>query len=186
MKSVLISIQPKWCEMIANSQKTIEVRKTRPKIKTPFRCYIYCTQNEFLARFASGEFWHAKRNSLIMPNGSAQWSGYVVGEFVCDSIRTGRADTIGQAISHNSPDEACLSAKELLFYATYGKSLYFWHISELKIYDKPKELGEFYSIRKCTSCKDSGYESLACTYDENCLVPTQLTRPPQSWCYVEV
>lgn len=42
-KSVLISIRPKWCEKIASGEKTIEVRKTRPKMNTPFKCYIYCT-----------------------------------------------------------------------------------------------------------------------------------------------
>ena len=44
MKSVLISIKPKWCELIANGKKTVEVRKSRPKIETPFKCYIYCTK----------------------------------------------------------------------------------------------------------------------------------------------
>lgn len=44
MKSVLISIHPKWCEKIANGEKTIEVRKTKPKLDTPFKCYIYCTK----------------------------------------------------------------------------------------------------------------------------------------------
>lgn len=43
MKSVLISIKPKWCELIASGKKTIEVRKTRPKIEIPFKVYIYCT-----------------------------------------------------------------------------------------------------------------------------------------------
>lgn len=43
MKAVLISIRPKWCELIASGKKTIEVRKTRPKIETPVKCYIYCT-----------------------------------------------------------------------------------------------------------------------------------------------
>ena len=42
-KAVLISIQPKWCELIASGRKTIEVRKTKPKILTPFKVYIYCT-----------------------------------------------------------------------------------------------------------------------------------------------
>ena len=42
-KAVLISIRPKWVEKIASGEKTIEVRKTRPKLDTPFRCYIYCT-----------------------------------------------------------------------------------------------------------------------------------------------
>jgi hypothetical protein len=39
-KAVLISIRPEWCEKIINGQKTIEVRKTRPKMDTPFKCYI--------------------------------------------------------------------------------------------------------------------------------------------------
>lgn len=44
MKSVLISIRPKWCELIASGKKTIEVRKTAPKLPTPFKCYIYETK----------------------------------------------------------------------------------------------------------------------------------------------
>lgn len=39
MKSCLLSIQPKWCELIASGEKTIEVRKTAPKLETP-SCYI--------------------------------------------------------------------------------------------------------------------------------------------------
>lgn len=39
----MISIRPKWCEKICSGEKTIEVRKTRPKLETPFKCYIYCT-----------------------------------------------------------------------------------------------------------------------------------------------
>ena len=41
-KAVLISIKPKWCELIADGEKTIKVRKTKPKLKPPFKCYIYC------------------------------------------------------------------------------------------------------------------------------------------------
>lgn len=43
MKSVLISIRPEWCGKIASGEKTVEVRKTRPKLDMPFKCYIYCT-----------------------------------------------------------------------------------------------------------------------------------------------
>lgn len=45
-KAVLMSTQPKWCELIANGKKTVEVRKTRPKLKTPFKVYIYCTKGK--------------------------------------------------------------------------------------------------------------------------------------------
>ena len=43
-KSVLFSIKPKYCELIASGKKTIEVRKTKPKLDTPFKCYIYETK----------------------------------------------------------------------------------------------------------------------------------------------
>lgn len=46
MKSIMISIQPKWCAKIESGAKTIEIRKTRPKIETPFKCYIYCTKGK--------------------------------------------------------------------------------------------------------------------------------------------
>ena len=60
-----------------------------------------------------------------------------------------------------------------------------WHISNLKIYDTPKELIEFHTWKKCKSCSKSGYESTACIYDENCMIPAAITKAPQSWCYVE-
>ena len=36
-----------------------------------------------------------------------------------------------------------------------GKNVYAWHISDLKIYDKPLELSEFCVLKKCNSCKNS-------------------------------
>ena len=72
MKAVMISIRPEWCEKIASGEKTVEVRKTRPKIEPPFRCYIYCTVGDG----ATGD---------ILPN-SGVTCGKVIGEFVCDKI----------------------------------------------------------------------------------------------------
>ena len=134
MKSIMLSIQPKWCELIASGKKTIEVRKTRPKLETPFKCYIYCTKSKEI-------MFNVFLNE---PEKEVEYlSGKVIGEFVCDSIRKGGADNFIQAYYLNNPDETCLTDQELVLYATIGKSLYFWHISDLKIYDKPKELGEF-------------------------------------------
>ena len=72
MKAVMISIQPKWVEKIANGEKTIEVRKSRPKIDTPFKCYIYCT----IGNGVKGDY-------LVQ---SGIQCGKVVGEFICDKI----------------------------------------------------------------------------------------------------
>ena len=160
-KAVMISIRPKWCEKICGGEKTIEVRKTRPKQDTPFKCYIYCTQ--------SGVALGAWRKH-----------GKVIGEFTCDRI-------YGLAPLNHAPDDveqqACLTREEIVRYLKgvgYG-----WHISNLKIYDTPKELIEFHTWKKCKSCSKSGYESTACIYDKNCMVPVAITKAPQSWCYVE-
>ena len=79
----------------------------------------------------------------------------------------------------------CLTQDEMFDYIGADNYGYGWHISDLKIYDKPKELSEFYTKKTCNSCKKSGYESIACMYDEDCKVPMPITRAPQSWQYVE-
>lgn len=183
-KSVLISIQPKWCELIASGKKTIEVRKTLPQLEMPFKCYIYCTKGTFDITLCDD--LNAESVKKV-----SDGRGSVIGEFVCDKIYTRPANTIylsnAQKYYLDLLKSACLTEHEALAYmgGQYNKDMYFWHISDIKIYDKPKELGEFSIRKKCTSCKRSGYESTACMYDEDCIVPVPLTRPPQSWMYVE-
>ena len=42
-KTVMLSIRPKWCAKIIIGRKTMELRKSVPKLEVPFKCYIYCT-----------------------------------------------------------------------------------------------------------------------------------------------
>ena len=181
MKSVLISIQPKWVEKIAKGEKTIEVRKTRPKIETPFKCYIYCT----IGNGIKGDY--------LVPSGIQ--CGKVIGEFTCDRIYewnyrqlqglNGNINTYFPIFAEDLP-KTCLTHNDIENYGK-GKPLYGWHISDLKIYDKPRELSEF--GQKC----DMAYE-IRCRdclirkgWNECCEVMCKpLKRPPQSWCYVEV
>lgn len=174
MKSVLISIQPQWCELIAAGKKILEIRKTRPKLETPFKCYIYQTKKrwsykllELLKSFAWAETLKTGR-------------GKVIGEFICDTFVTDI--TFGHDPMFNAA--ACMSEIQAASYITDSPA-FGWHISDLKIYDKPKKLSEFYAWKKCNSCKKSSYEASACAYGERCMVPARITRPPQSWCYVE-
>ena len=164
MKAVLISIQPKWVEKIASGKKTIEVRKTRPKIDTPFKCYIYCTKDGYEVTTMGSD------KPII-------WHGKVIGEFVCDRIDDLRyvptkyylqpAGTWEEIICKSS----CLSVDQIKEYAK-GKAVYGWHISDLKIYDKPKELSEF-------KCAEYHYSNIH-------LPQRNITRPPQSWQYIEI
>ncbi len=186
MKAVLISIHPRHCGNIASGKKTVEVRKTVPKLKTPFRCYIYCTSvkslplEEYVALHASTDGLCDKR------------SGKVIGEFVCDRIDTIRDEGNGFVAGGVQPSEwhssaqtliqaACLTEKELKAYLgnDYG---YGWHISDLKIYDKPKELSEFRKpcdrFLDCFLCRR--YKR-----DEFGGCDSKIHRPPQSYMFVE-
>lgn len=134
-KAILISIRPMWSQKIMSGQKTVEVRKTRPKMNPPFKCYIYKCGN-----------------------------GKVIGEFLCDEIIEDR--TYG----HNEEfyRAACMSAYDAAAYAMQSP-MYGWHISDLRVYDHPRDLWEFTGLRQTRF----GWE------------PVPITRPPQSWRYVE-
>ena len=182
MKAVLISIRPKWCQKIISGEKTIEVRKTRPKMNPPFKCYIYCTKPEekLLTIMKDGdenygETYHGK--PVFIKTEKAPTTGLwdkrqkVIGEFICDAITRvnicGFWDDSGKQLE-NRLKETCLTSEELCGYL--GTQVgYGLHISDLKIYDYPRELWEFTGLRQTKF----GAE------------PVPITRPPQSWRYVE-
>ena len=189
-KAVLISIRPKWCQKIMEGRKTIEVRKTRPKMNPPFKCYIYCTQSADM-------LWILReRERSLCPDkiadvfkaakcgGAYRGNGKIIGEFTCNRV-TNLFSNSRFWLDEDDVLHTCLSAAEMRKYANGANGLYGWHISNLKIYDTPKELIEFHTWKKCKSCNKSGYESTACIYDENCIIPAAITKAPQSWCYVE-
>lgn len=155
-KSVLISIRPEWCEMIANGKKTVEVRKTRPKLETPFKAYIYCTV---------GGIKRMPKDYLT----ESFERGKVIGEFVCDRIDDIMISCSDQNMRGIPFPGTGLTDREIMDYIGNGKDGFCWHISDLVIYDMPKELSEFTGLRKTKF----GLE------------PVSLVRPPQSWCYVE-
>lgn len=200
-KAVLISIRPEWVEEIANGRKTIEVRKTKPNLKTPFKCYIYCTNTRPFLVWGDvfrgdwfTEFTHLSGYSRA--EADEIWNvfnGHVAGEFVCDNIRPLMAESFTvKEDAEKALLGTSLTSEQIKDYAGWKgkkwwdcKDLYKWHISKLEIYDTPKELTEFNTWKKCKTCSKSGYESTACIYDENCMVPVAITKAPQSWCYVE-
>lgn len=176
MKAVLISIQPKYVEKIASGEKTIEVRKTRPKLEVPFKCYIYCT----------------KAKEVVDIGKTFSWGKEVIGEFICDRIICSQAYFDSQGKNHltNVFEEdikrTCLTEYDLWDYIA-GNAVkanqmydgYLWHISQLKIYDEPKSLSEFWTV-KCTNKRNG---CIGCEVKPNCI--KTLERPPKSWCYVE-
>ena len=187
-KAVMISIRPKWCEKIARGEKTVEVRKTRPKLETPFKCYIYCTKaKERLIGILRdgdenyGETYHGKTVFIKTGEGSIcdMWGKRqkVIGEFTCDRIYELVTRSPGgsyYAKGENQPmtnavaQQSCLTLRDMHEYLKAAKG-YGWHISDLKIYDEPKELDDFTGLRETKFGSE----------------PVAIKHPPQSWCYVE-
>lgn len=187
MKAILMSIRPEWCDLIIRGQKTLEVRKTRPKSETPFKAYIYCTMQR------EGWFRHP---------GSESWCGKVIGEFVCDkitglthvgangSVEPYKLNILATGMYYKPADEllkaACLSESEAEKYLKGGDG-YGWHISKLKIWDEPVRLKDFWAIQPCThrgdccTCRRWDAKKLICRGEA-----FGIERPPRSWCYVEV
>lgn len=198
-KSVLISIAPKYCELVANGTKTIEIRKTEPKMDTPFKCYIYCTKPKKTVSCCGVTYFvdmlYVDHFSKMPTYGCTQFedvlNGKVIGEFVCNNIDYLTTPDLFEGMDEISnsriEEESCLSIDELLKYKGDKQEIYGWHISKLVIYDKPRELREF---RKsgALSYDDWLYGMYngksESSYEKN-LLPFVLTRPPQSWCYVE-
>lgn len=202
MKAVMISIRPEWCEKIANGEKTVELRKSFPsadKVKTPFKCYIYCTssnQHTCLMQNESGvKLISASNYKTAIPVGGSIANGKVIGEFVCDALywAVSHPDTFaGHPCFHRAAIEsACMTMAQAQDYSK-GKNVYGWHISDLVIYDTPRPLYEFFV--KCNeNCEDCDWwervKVNADEFDMDCTSPLcgykPLKRPPQSWCYVE-
>ena len=192
MKAVLISIQPKYVELIARGKKTVEVRKTRPKIETPFKCYIITISGAFgLIRCPECSIYHRAKEY--------DCNGKVIGEFTCDKIDSYIFERnnrfwwgLGYKAWQNLKDKSCLTIEQIIDYTGDSNTLYGWHISDLKIYDEPRELGEFKKENKCY--KKGDLDNIGC-WERGCPIQEQgwcdgrfskITRPPQSLCYVEV
>lgn len=207
MKAVLMSIKPRWCELIASGKKTVEVRKTKPKIAPPFKVYIYCTK----PNTGSTE----DRFYIYLPphDTPKQVNGTVIGEFVCDEIveyesefwddethehinrvvhKTdweGYPETESYYVAEDGEENylcnsSCLSWEEMRNYIGQGfNTFYGWHISNLVIYDKPRELRFFFKPRTAEEIEaDIAVAVLTCGIHGS---PYTIKKPPQSWCYVE-
>ena len=244
MKKILLSVRPKWCELIFSGKKKIEVRKDKPlQVQVPFEVLVWCTKGKY-SIIQNIHTPTIKANGLYkLPNGTIQngWEGNtadyhkvgtgprllhggIIGSFTCDAITRYEGefwdddtyeriqepyepsdfaeygeyeyDTIGEnGVFCGKGIElsklSCLSWHELRNYVGQGlKDFYGWHISETRLFDTPRPLSEFRkSCGKTFPCGRCGYSELVWNngekqFDYVCKRPS-LTRPPQSWCYVE-
>lgn len=188
---IMISIKPKYCELIVSGKKTIEVRKTKPKIDTPFKCFIYECKGKEVSKIIDIP---KEQGGGLLDYYEYEGSGKVIAEFICDSIDEIHVPT-DLMLEHDINDfsertlnilnKSCLSCNDIINYSgcsldNYNPKkeyLYAWHISDLVIYDKPKDLNEFYK-------HDNTYDNVFGWIFEDRPKKVPIKRPPQSWCYV--
>lgn len=181
MKNILLAVRPKWVEKICHEigkdengkpiyEKRIEVRKSAPK-EVPFKAYIYCT----IGNGVKGDY--------LVPSGIQ--CGKVIGEFVCDKVylikNQGSMFSVAdeeQSVTNEIARQSCLDYYDMVSYLgnKYG---YAWHISDLQIYDKPKELSEFKT--GCKGCNER--DTYHCKF--YCYGERPIIRPPQSYMFVK-
>ena len=205
MRAVMISIKPEWVEKILNGEKTIEIRKTMPKRELPCKVYIYCTNSDKFALYSVGNGFMLYKGNKYQVNGNlccgTKLNKRVVAEFTLNKVdKIGLADDFRQyglwllndeKVLEDSQIEqflrdSCLTYEQLTDYIGCGdvenwtfENGYAWHIDNLKIYDKPKELSEF-------KMYDKTYDNVGAfgwAFDEKEKYHP-LTKAPQSWCYV--
>ena len=175
MISVLLSVQPRWVDKICNVigyqrnepiyEKGDEVRKSRPNLSVPFKVYIY----------------ESRRRKKV------------IGHFICDRMTYIGANIDDDGVRHLQNTaflRTCLTDLELFnyLYREGGRcSGWAWHISALKIYEKPRELSEFKRPCPVSDCQECGFalwQTNTFISESRIVGCTQKIKAPQSWCYV--
>lgn len=184
MKAIMLSTQPKWVAKISNGEKKIETRKRFPSDYVGW-VYIYCTKGKpYLYRFSIDDrysLYPYKSEKLAQQYDDFKcFNGKVVARFYCDKVE--EIDSVYDMFGDdyyftettnqdNLLNKSCLTFIELDKYVEKEKG-YAIHISQLEIFDEPKELSEF-SIKVFPHRKDN-------------LMTRYLTRAPESYCYIEI
>ena len=200
MKAVLASLKPYYYYLVGEGIKKIEARKTYPKADDWNReTYFYMSKDKQSFARIPKEYQDKYRKHF----------GKVGLKWKCSEIEplTDYDLLYGLDEISNSDieEQSCVDIDELLRYKGKNDFLYAWHISDLVIYDEPKLLSEFtmIDVEAVKQCKDRERVYTDPIYTNNAFLlggyicnkgetdwcskckTKLLTRPPQSWCYVE-
>lgn len=179
MKAVMFSINPVWCRKIILGEKTVEVRKRFSEMRTPFKCYIYCTlsgSNELFREVLAGDvaLWNREK--------WADKKGHVIGEFVCDKLESFTTDyRMNKDQTERLSRQSRIPMTDLIEYEGNAPCLWGIHISDLVIYDQPKNLSDFKPWHRECKYDHLGWAIPECEKCHGCKVE----KAPQSYMFVE-
>lgn len=175
---ILASLKPYYYYLIGEKIKTLEIRKSDLK-NLPQDILFYMSKDKKSFAKIPKKFQEKYRKHF----------GKVGIEFICKDVillefqKFTLYDTYINLEKYLK--EMCLSSRQVFEYGR-GKTLYGWHISNLKVYDEPKELSEFWGRKNCLAADTvECWNCFATCLEINGRHYRPLSRPPQSWCYVE-
>lgn len=213
MKAIMISDKPKWSALMMNGIKKIEIRKNKALASAIQKLiaengyadiYVYCTKDEELFYSRVTQEWFTAKNRNIKTVHRLS-NGIVKFKFRCYKVEeiliTPHGNYYTNTLSNNKlQTQSCLSNTEIFKYTNCHITIYGYcvcgyaiHISDLEIFDKPKELSEFkQKVKGCYTCHYCGKNNrcvLKLSKEEiehNCYNYKSLTKAPQNMVYVEV
>lgn len=192
MKKILISIKPKYVVKILNGEKTLEIRKNAPK-DLPCEVYIYCTK-ENAKYFIDNKIYNAMMKGKVVAkftlNKAEEIEWFRESEPLLDYYHI-----VERLKNEELLEKARLTLEELKEYlgvkGYYSDSLgwnfkkgYAWHIDNLVIFDRPKELKEFKKVASKRTYTNLSWLEPSQKVIFKSLAP--LTHAPQSWQFCEV
>ena len=196
-KVIIMSEQPKWLVKILNGDKTIDIRKTKPKCELPIDVYLYCTKGTLYFDSYENEWQTSKVDRRLLNPNLHHRSGKVIAKFTLKKVDEIFNILFGYGM-YKKPqkyldevmEKSCMSNNQLEKYLN-KKNGYAWHIDNLIIFDKPMELSEFYGVIHYP--KGQFITPNICDYGEGyeedkkqCLKSFKVNKAPQSWQYVYV
>ncbi|HKM29653.1 MAG TPA: hypothetical protein VJZ51_02745 [Bacilli bacterium] len=180
-KAILMSIRPQHLVKILNGEKTIEIRKTMPKCELPIDVYLYCTKGKPLFRLPTNDKkeWFVEVPYGWVVDKKTGFNGKVVAKFTLNKIE----DCCDMSLPELE-NKSLLNINEICSYIKAKevdpKTVYAWHINNLKIFNKPMELGEFSTFKR---------ETISCGMDcppYTDWVEYRVRKAPKSWRYAYV
>lgn len=162
-KAPLISMHKKWVDLIKQGLKLKELRKWIPK-EYVGPVYVCSTKSSGGSGKVEFSFWFEGYDTI-----KNIYDGIYDDKFIYDF--DGKLDL---------PIKLCLKIQQINDYGK-GKTLYAWHINKLEVFDKPKELSEFYKINSHIPSNDPNMEEFDDMYEDG-----RLTKAPQKMVWVWV
>lgn len=187
MKAILKTFKPREASQILNGEKTIIIMTKAPTLTPPFDMYVFETLGKIIKTKGDYGIWKEDENGNLYESGFInKGRGKVVAKATVEKVGIIYGMDIVDYYIKDSPiqlsninqvvkniDNICSKLKisfDELWEKSRGNDLYALHISNLEIFDEPKEIGEFYKPR--------------INYEQQ--TPYPLTKPPKNWCYVEI